>query len=55
MEKINIENSNQNKEEIEKKLKQDITKFYSQIKNGCFRKNCYNPYCKNSNGKFLIF
>lgn len=50
METINIENK-KSKEDIQKKLKEDITKFFSQLKNGCFRKNCYNSYCKKSNGK----
>lgn len=49
METINLENK-KSKEEIQKKLKEDITKFYSQLKTGCSRNNCYNPYCKKSNG-----
>ena len=44
-----------NKEEIQKKLKQNILKIFNQIKKGCSRKVCYNIYCaknlicKNSN------
>ena len=31
-----------NKEEIQKKLKENILKLFKQIKNGCSRKICYN-------------
>ena len=34
-----------NKEEIQKKLKQNILKIFNQIKKGCSRKVCYNIYC----------
>jgi len=39
-----------NKEEIKKKLKENILKIFKQIKNGCCRKICYNIYC----GKNLL-
>ena len=39
-----------NKEEIQKKLKENILKIYKQIKNGCCRKICYNIFC----GKNLL-
>ena len=39
-----------NKEEIQKKLKENILKIYKQIKNGCCRKICYNMFC----GKNLL-
>ena len=39
-----------NKEEIQKKLKENILKLFKQIKNGCSRKICYNIYC----GKNLL-
>ena len=39
-----------NKEEIQKKLKENILKIFKQIKNGCSRKICYNIYC----GKNLL-
>jgi len=48
-----------NKEEIQKKLKENILKLFKQIKNGCSRKICYNIYCgknllcKKSNSLFL--
>lgn len=59
MEQIKIEdNENKiknNKENLEKKIKEDLTKFFNQIKTGCYRKKCYNPLCaksqKNSEGK----
>ena len=62
MEKINI-NNNENSENCEKiknndkkidianKLKENIRTFFSQLKLGCSRKFCYNPYCKKSNRK----
>ena len=34
-----------NKEEIQKKLKENILKIYKQIKTGCCRKICYNIFC----------
>jgi hypothetical protein len=39
-----------NKEQIQKKLKENILKIYKQIKTGCCRKICYNNYC----GKNLL-
>jgi hypothetical protein len=39
-----------NKEEIQKKLKQNILKIFNQMKKGCSREICYNIYC----GKNLI-
>ena len=39
-----------NKEEIQKKLKENILEIYKQIKNGCCRKICYNIFC----GKNLL-
>ena len=39
-----------NKEQIQKKLKENILKIFKQIKNGCCRKICYNIYC----GKNLL-
>jgi hypothetical protein len=62
MEKINIDN-NENSENSEKikiidkktdianKLKENIRAFFTQLKIGCSRKFCYNPYCKKSNCK----
>lgn len=50
-----LESREPNKEEIQKILKQNLLKLFSQIKKGCKRKNCYNilcannSYCKNSN------
>lgn len=34
-----------NKEEIQKKLKQNILKIFNQMKKGCSREKCYNIYC----------
>ena len=39
-----------NKAEIQKILKENILKIFTQIKKGCSRKVCYNIYC----GKNLI-
>jgi hypothetical protein len=39
-----------NKEQIQKKLKENILKIFKQIKTGCCRKICYNIYC----GKNLL-
>ena len=39
-----------NKEQIQKKLKENILKIYKQIKTGYSRKICYNIYC----GKNLL-
>jgi hypothetical protein len=39
-----------NKEQIQKKLKENILKIFKQIKNGCCRKICYNIHC----GKNLL-
>ena len=44
------ETNEPNKEEIQKKLKQNILEIFKQIKNGCSREFCYNIYC----GKNLI-
>lgn len=52
METIDInenQKQQQQKENMQKKLKEDITKFFIQLKNGCSRKYCYNPHCKKSN------
>lgn len=43
------------KEEIGQKLKKAIQTFFTQLKIGCFRKNCYNPHCLKSEGIILIF
>lgn len=51
MENSKVETSNKNgKAEIEEKLKLAIINFFNQLKTGCFRKNCYNPYCKKGDG-----
>lgn len=39
-----------NKEEIQKKLKENIIKLFKQIKTGCQRKICSNIFC----GKNLL-
>ena len=53
-----MEKKEPNKEEIQKILKQNILKLFSQIKKGCGRKNCYNTLCANNilckNSKYLI-
>jgi hypothetical protein len=62
MEKINIDNNestensekiknNDKKTDIANKLKDNIRTFFTQLKVGCPRKFCYNPYCKKSNRK----
>ena len=43
-----IEKKEPNKEEIQKILKQNILKLFTQIKKGCKRKNCYNTLCANN-------
>ena len=56
-----LESKEPNKEEIQKILKQNLLKIFSQIKKGCMRKICYNMLCannivcKNSNYFFYIF
>lgn len=42
------------KEEIGDKLKKAIQIFFTQMKIGCFRKNCYNPNCVKSESKNLL-
>ena len=37
-----------NKNEIQKILKQNLLKLYSQIKKGCKRKICHNILCANN-------
>ena len=53
-----IEKKEPNKEEIQKILKQNILKLFSQIKKGYKKKNCYNTLCANNilckNSKYLI-
>ena len=45
MSSIKVEEAKEtNKEEIQKKLKQNILKIFNQIKNGCSRKICHNIY-----------
>ena len=62
MEKINngqnenTENSEKasNKEKVQDiatKFKENIRSFFQQLKVGCPRKFCYNPYCIKSNRK----
>ena len=50
-----IEGTNdKNKEKmnfIANKFKDDIKYFFKQLKNGCFRNFCYNPYCFKSKCK----
>ena len=36
----------------EKRFKEDIKKYFSQLNSGCYRIICYNPYCKKSNSKY---
>lgn len=43
-----IESKEPNKEEIQKILKQNLLKLFSQIKKGCKRKICYNTLCANN-------
>ena len=56
-----IEKKEPNKEEIQKKLKQNILKLFAQVKKGCGRNICYNTLCannllcKNSNYIFNYF
>ena len=33
------------KEEIQNKLKEEISEIFNQILKGCNKKNCYNFYC----------
>lgn len=49
-------NNNEKKtQNIALKLKENATSFFKQMKNGCFRDYCYNPYCaKSSCTIFLI-
>ncbi len=55
MEQITTEIQKKNsKEEIGEKLKKAIQTFFIQLKIGCFRKNCYNPYCIKSECNFVI-
>ena len=53
-----IEKKEPNKEEIQKILKQNILKLFSQIKKEKKKKNCYNTLCANNilckNSKYLI-
>ena len=37
-----------NKSDYQEKLKKAIKELFSQAKNGCYRKICFNKYCKNS-------
>jgi len=49
MEKLTLlEKKDPNKEEIQKILKQNILKLFTQIKKGCNRKICYNTLCANN-------
>ena len=49
MEKITLlEKTEPNKDEIQKILKQNILKLFTQIKKGCNRKICYNTLCANN-------
>jgi len=43
-----LESKEPNKEEIKKILKQNLIKLFSQVKNGCKRKICYNLLCANN-------
>ena len=45
---IRIESKEPDKEEIQKILKKNLLKLFSQIKNGCCRKICYNMLCANN-------
>ena len=45
---IKLESKEPNKEEIQKILKQNLLKIFSQIKKGCMRKICYNMLCANN-------
>lgn len=46
---INIEESKEpNKQEIQKKLKENILKIYNQIKKGCCRNICFNTFCNKN-------
>ena len=43
-----LESKEPNKEEIQKILKQNLLKLFSQVKKGCKRKICYNTLCANN-------
>ena len=45
---VNLESKEPNKEEIQKILKQNLLKLFSQVKKGCKRKICYNTLCANN-------
>ena len=56
-----IEKKEPDKDQIQKILKQNILKLFTQIKKGCNKKICYNSlcannsFCKKSNNFFIIF
>jgi hypothetical protein len=43
-----------NKLNIANKLKEDIKLIFQQLKSGCYRIKCYNPYCPKGNGIYKI-
>ena len=43
-----LEYKEPNKEEIQKILKQNLLKLFTQVKKGCKRKICYNTLCANN-------
>ena len=45
---IKLESKEPDKAEIQKILKQNLLKIFSQIKKGCMRKICYNMLCANN-------
>jgi hypothetical protein len=53
-EKIMLTVNDQKIQNIAQKLKENTTLFFKQIKLGCFREFCYNPYCAKSGCKNFI-
>jgi len=41
------------KEEIGEKIKRTFNTFFTQLKSGCFRRRCYNPFCMKSGSKYF--
>ncbi len=39
------------KVKLEQKLKENIKKYFNQLKIGCYRQICFNEYCKKGKGK----
>jgi hypothetical protein len=41
------------KQDIANKMKENTKLFFNQLKIGCHRKICYNPYCKKSKCNYI--